>query len=296
VNHEVLVRIRAVAVAAGDCELRALRFGLGMRVLVRLLFGPVRPRRKVLGQEFAGEVAAVGAGVTRFRVGDAVYGTTGFRFGGYAEYLCLREDSRDSAVAIKPASMNFEEAAAIPTGGLEALHFLRQAGPLEGRRVLINGAGGGIGTLAVQLAKAEGGDVTGVDVGRKLGLLRLLGADRVIDGEKEDFTQGPSPYDVVGRRRLSAALRAVRPGGTYLLVNPRLGAVIGARWVSRRSRKKVVVRGSPPLPEELDYLRGLIDAGRMRSAIDRLYRLEELPEAHRYVDGGRAVGRVVVTV
>jgi NADPH:quinone reductase-like Zn-dependent oxidoreductase len=150
---EILIRIRATAVTAGDCELRALRFGLGMRVLVRLIMGPIRPHSKVLGQEFAGEVEALGPGVTRFHVGDPVYGATGFAFGAYAEYVCLRENSPDGAVAIKPSNMTFEEAATIPTGGLEASHFLRKAGNLQGKRVLVNGAGGGIGTLAVQLGK-----------------------------------------------------------------------------------------------------------------------------------------------
>ncbi len=298
--HEILIRIRATAVAAGDCELRALRFGLGMRVLVRLLMGPVRPRRKVLGQEFAGEVEAVGEGVARLRIGDAVYGTTGFGFGAYAEYIALREDARDSAVAIKPANMSFEEAATIPTGGLEALHFLNQAGTLRGRRVLINGAGGGIGALAIQLAKALGAEVTGVDGTRKLELLRRLGADQVIDYAQEDFTRASDTYDVildaVGRRRLSACLRALRRGGTYLAVNPRLSAMIRALFISGWGGKRVVVRGSPPRPEELDILRGLIEAGKVHPAIDRVYPLDELPEGHRRVDSGLALGRVAISV
>src|SRR5579863_6769416 len=142
---ELLVRIHATTVTAGDCELRSLRFSVGLRVLVRMMMGVTSPRNKVLGQEFAGGVEAVGNDVTHFHPGDAVYGTTGLAFGAYAEYICLSETPRGGAVAIKPATMTFEEAATVPTGGLEALHFLRAAGDLRGRRVLVNGAGGGIG-------------------------------------------------------------------------------------------------------------------------------------------------------
>jgi len=297
---ELLIRVRAVAVAAGDCELRALRFGLGMRLLVRLLMGPIRPRRKVLGQEFSGEIEAVGAGVTRYRVGDAVYGTTGFRFGAYAEYLCVREEADDGAVAIKPANMTHEEAATLPTGGMEALHFLEKAGPLLGRRVLVNGAGGGIGSLAVQLAKVQGADVTGVDTTRRIALVRRLGATTAIDYTEQDFAKDAATYDVifdvVGRWRLARSLRALRPGGVYLAANPRLAALMGAPWSRAWSGKRVVVRGSHPRSADLDRLRTLIEAGALHASIDRTFPLEQLPEAHRFVDGGLASGRVVITV
>ncbi|HTP54910.1 MAG TPA: NAD(P)-dependent alcohol dehydrogenase [Thermoplasmata archaeon] len=296
---ELLVRVRATAVAAGDCELRALRFGVGMRFVVRLLMGPVHPRRKILGQEFAGVVEAVGARATRFRVGDEVYGTTGFRFGAYAEYLCVHEAARDSAVAIKPANMSFEEAATIPTGGLEALHFLRKAGRLEGRTILINGAAGGIGALAVQIAKFLGADVTGVDHPRKMDLMLRLGADRVIDYSREDFGTAVNAYDVildvVGQADFSTCLGALNAGGSYLIANPHLAAWLRAPWAIGRDDKKVVVRGSPPRASDLDYLRRIIEAGRIRASIDRQYRLEDVPEAHRFVDSGSAVGRVVIT-
>jgi len=271
-----------------------------MRVVVRMLMGPTHPRRKVLGQEFAGEVVAVGGGVTRFRVGESVYGTTGFGFGAYAEYICLREDSRSGALAMKPANMTFEEAATIPTGGLEALHYLRKAGTLQGRKVLVNGAGGGIGTLAVQLAKFLGADVTGVDASRKLGLIHRLGADRVIDYTQEDFAKALDTYDVifdaVGRSRFTACLGALRRGGFYLLANPRLSAMIRAPWASATSGKRVIVRGSKPRTEELDFLRTMIEAGKMHSTIDRQFPLEEVPEAHRLIDNGLALGRVVIKV
>jgi len=297
---ELLIRIRATAVTAGDCELRALRFGIGMRVLVRIIMGPVRPRRKVLGQEFAGDVEAVGGQVEHFSVGDPVYGTTGFGFGAYADYICLREDSHDGALAVKPANVSYEEAATIPTGGLEALHFLRRAGALQGRSVLVVGAGGGIGTLAVQLAKFLGAEVTGVDTTHKLELVRRLGAERVIDCTKEDFTKGPDKYDVVfdvvGRGRFPTCLRALRPKGFYLVANPHFSTMFRAPWGWARNGKKVIVRGARPRTEDLDFLRDLVEAGKMRSTLDRTYRLEELPDAHRRVDSGLALGRVAITL
>jgi NADPH:quinone reductase-like Zn-dependent oxidoreductase len=298
--EEVRIRLRASGVAAGDCELRALRFSFGLRLLVRLMMGPIRPRDKILGQEFAGEVEAVGSRVSRLRVGDAVYGTTGFRFGAYAEYLCVRDRSRDGAVALKPANMTFEQAATVPTGGLEAWHFLRQAGSLRDRTVLIVGAGGGIGLPAIQIAKALGAHVTGVDTTARLEVMRGAGADRVIDFTQENFSRSPEPYDVVfdvvGRGRFADGLRAVRRGGVYLLANPSLRAILRGPWATATGRTRVVVRGAPPRVEELEYLRGLIEAGQLRAIIDRTYPLERVVEAHRYIDAGLARGRVVLTL
>jgi NADPH:quinone reductase-like Zn-dependent oxidoreductase len=297
-GNEVLVRVRATGVAAGDCELRALRFSAGMRILFRLFLGLSRPRNKILGQEFAGDVTETGPRVTRLRVGDPVFGTTGFRFGAYAEYVCVRETSADGALAIKPANLTYGEAATVPTGGLEAWHYLRKAGPLAGRRVLIIGAGGGIGMWATQLAKSLGAEVTGVDAPRKLGLMAQLGADRVVDFTREDCLGTPAVYDVildvVGRRRTSECLRATRRGGHYLLANPRLGSMVRAWWPSVTKGRRVTVRGGPPRPGELDMLRRLIEDAPLHCVVDRQYPLEELPEAHRYLDSGLAIGRVVV--
>jgi NADPH:quinone reductase-like Zn-dependent oxidoreductase len=165
---ELLIKIHATAVTAGDCELRGLRFSVGLRLLVRMIIGLTKPRHQILGQELAGEVEPVGRGVRRFAKGDQVFGTTGFGFGAYAEYICLPERSRGSALAKKPVNMSYDEAATVPTGGPEALHFLRRAGDLRGRKVLIIRAGGGIGAFAVQLAKQFGAEVTGVDRTEKL--------------------------------------------------------------------------------------------------------------------------------
>jgi NADPH:quinone reductase-like Zn-dependent oxidoreductase len=297
---EVLIGVRATSVTAGDCELRALRFSLGLRLLVRILMGLTRPRNKILGQEFAGDVEGVGSHVTRFQVGDRVYGTTGFRFGAYAEYLGLREASRDGAVSILPANVSYEEAATVPTGGLDALHFLRKAGNLRGRSVLIIGAGGGIGTVAVQLAKYFGSEVTGVDATGKMELLRSLGADHVVDYTREEV---PTPgelydvvFDVVGQSRFSECLNALRDGGRYLLANPSLGSMLRRPWANATSGKNVISRAPRPRPEDLDFLTGLIEAGRVRSIIDRRYPLEQVPEAHRYMDAGLARGSVVITL
>lgn len=298
--HEILIRVRATSVTAGDSELRALRFGVGMGVLVRLIMGVSRPRRQVLGQEFAGDVDKVGAAVVRFRPGDPVFGTTGFGFGAYADYLLVREDSSDAALGAKPGNLTYEASATIPTGGLEALHYLRKAGPIRGKAVLVIGAGGGIGAFAVQLARAWGADVTGVDGPLKQTLIRELGAVRAIDYTREDYAQGPQMYDiifdVVGRSSFSACVRLLRPQGSYLLGNPSLTAVLRARLGWRREGRRVVARGSRPKAEELDYLRSLVEAGRLSSPIDSIYPLERLPDAHRRVDSGLARGRVAVTL
>ncbi|HEV8049980.1 MAG TPA: NAD(P)-dependent alcohol dehydrogenase, partial [Thermoplasmata archaeon] len=268
-THELLVRIRATTVTAGDCELRSLRFSLGLRIVVRLLMGLKKPRRKILGQELAGDVESVGSGVSRFRKGDPVFGTTGFQFGAYAEYICLPEAPRGGAVAEKPATMTYEEAAAVPTGGLEALHFLRKAGELSGRRVLIVGAGGGIGSFAVQLAKRFGAHVTGVDTTAKLDMVRSLGADRVLDYRRDDFTKRGETYDVIfdaiGQSPFAASVAVLNDGGRYLLGNPHVSTMIRGAWTSARGHKKVVFGAAPQRSADLEYLRDLIDAGKLKS-------------------------------
>ena len=298
-DHELLIRIRSTIVSAGDCELRGLRFSIGMRLLVRMLMGFTKPRHRILGQDLSGEVEAVGKDVRRFRVGDQVFGTTGFGFGAYAEYICLSEKSGAGAVAIKPSNMTHEEAAAVPTGGLEALHFLRKAGGLKGRTVLINGAGGGIGRFAVQLAKESGADVTGVDRTGKLELLRSIGADRVIDYTREDFTQGGATYDVifdvVGTSSFPDCVAALHEEGYYLLGNPKLSTRVRGKWTSTFSRKKVIFGAARQRAEDLVVLRELIEAGKVRSVIDRRYSLDQVPEAHRYVETGLARGTVAIS-
>jgi NADPH:quinone reductase-like Zn-dependent oxidoreductase len=299
-GDELLIKVHATAVTAGDCELRGLRFSLGLRLLVRLMMGPTKPRRKVLGQQFAGEVEGVGREVTDFAMGDRVFGTTGFRFGAYAEYICLPQRSRGSALTNMPANMSYEEAATVPTGGLEALHFLRRAGDLRGRKVLIIGAGGGIGAFAIQLAKHFGAEVTAVDRSEKLDLIRSIGADRVIDYTREDFTKRDENYDVIfdvgGKTSLSAGMSRLNPQGRYLLGNPGPSAMARGLWTPMRGGRKVIWGASRQKTEDLVFVRELIEAGRIRTVIDRRFPLEGIPDAHRYFEAGVARGCIVIAL
>ncbi|MBZ0299781.1 MAG: NAD(P)-dependent alcohol dehydrogenase [Anaerolineae bacterium] len=299
-DHEVLIRVYASSVTAGDSEARGLRFPFWLALPMRLFMGPIKPRNIILGQELAGEIEAVGQAVTRFKVGDQIFGATGFRFGGYAEYNCLPEESDDGVLALKPANMTYEEAAAVPTGGLEALHFLRIGRIQRGEKLLIIGAGGSIGTFAIQIARYFGAEVTAVDSGGKLDLLRSLGADRVMDYTQEDFAKSGETYDavfdVVGKNTFSRSLKSLRPGGRYLLANPSLSAMLQRFWISRTSRKKVILEPAKRTPEDLEFLKELIEAGKLKSVIDRRFPLEQTAEAHRYVDTGQKKGNVVITV
>ena len=299
-DNEVLIKIHAATVTAGDCEVRSLKFPLLLAVPIRLYMGPLRPRDRVLGQELAGEVEAVGKAVTRFKPGDAVFGTTGLGFGAYAEYICLPEASDSGVLATKPDAMTYAEAAAVPTAGLEALHFLRRAGIQTGQKVLVNGAGGSIGTFAVQLAKFFGAEVTGVDSTAKLDTMRAVGADHVVDYTREDFTRGGHSYDVifdvVGKTSFSGCLRALAPNGYYLLANASFSARLRGVWTSRTSGKRVFTSNASQAQDDLIFLRRLIEAGQLRTVIDRAYPLEQTADTHRYVDSGQKKGHVVITV
>ena len=296
-DNEVLIRVHAATVTKGDCELRSLELPLLWKLFLRIGFGIRAPRKKILGQELAGEIESVGSAVTLFKKGDQVFANTGLRLGAYAEYDCLPEKG---LVAIKPANMSYEEAAAVPVGGLHALQYLRKANVQTGHKVLINGAGGSIGTVAVQLAKYYGAEVTGVDSIEKLDTLSSIGADHAIDYAREDFTENGEKYDVifdtVGKSPYSRSIRSLKEKGIYLLGNPGLSQMIRAPWTSRRSSKKVIGRMEPYRTEDLTFLKELIEAGEIRSVIDRRYPLEETIEAHRYVDTGQKRGNVVITV
>ena len=299
-DDEVLIRIRATTVSAADCELRRFDFAPWLWVPVRLAFGIRRPRRPVLGQELAGDVEAVGRSVKAFSAGDRVFAATGIGLGAYAEYICLREQPRTGAIATMPANLGYEEAAAVPYGGGEALQFLRKANVRSGQRVLVNGAGGSFGSFAVQLAKALGAHVTAVDAAPKLEMLRTLGADRVIDYAQEDFTDGPETYDVifdVVRGTPSGRMvRSLTKDGWLVMANPGFLQIVRARWATRGSGKHVSIAGSGGTSEDLAYLKGLVEAGQLRPVIDRRYPLEQMVEAHRYVETGQKLGNVVITV
>lgn len=296
-DNEVLIRVHAGTVTAGDCELRSFTFPVWLRLPIRLWLGIRKPRKNILGQELAGEIEAVGKDVTRFKAGDQVFAATGFGLGAYAEYKCLPENG---VLAIKPTSMTYEEAAAVPVAGLEALHFMRQGKIQTGQKVLISGAGGSIGTFAVQLAKSLGAEVTGVDRTAKLKMLRSIGADHVIDYTQQDFTKSGETYDVffdvMGKASFSGAIKSLAPGGYYLLGNAGLSQMLRGRWTSMTSGKKVVVGAAKQKTEDLMFLKSLIEAGKLKSVIDRCYPLDQTAEAHRYVETGQKQGHVVIKV
>ncbi|MGB5471293.1 MAG: NAD(P)-dependent alcohol dehydrogenase [Woeseiaceae bacterium] len=297
-DDEVLVRIVAATVFAGDCEVRAFDFPASFWLPLRLMFGLTRPRRKVQipGQELAGVIEAVGKDVTGFNKGDEVFAPLE-KFGGCAEYLCL---SAKSAMAIKPTNMSFEEAATVPVGGLNALHFVRKASIESGDKVLINGAAGSIGTFAVQIAKSRGAQVTAVDSTKKLDMLRSIGADKVIDYTQEDFTRNGETYDaiidVVGKSPYSRSVCSLNDNGRYILGNPRFSGFFRGLWTSMTSSKKVIAAMTGYRTANLVFLRELIEAGRLRTVIDRRFPLEEIVDAHRYVESGEKTGHVVITV
>ena len=276
-NNEVRLRICATAVTASDCIVRAFNVPLQFKLPMGFALGFRKPRNPILGLVLAGEVESAGRDVTLFKPGDQVYGFTAFRFGAYAEYKCLPETA---VLALKPSNVTYEVAAAVPYGGLLALYFLKKAGIESRRRILVYGASGAIGTSAVQLAKHFGAEVTGVCSTTNLDLVKSLGADAVIDYTKEDFTQNGVRYDLifnaVGTRKAKLqALGSLTPGGSHITVDD----------------------SSPKMrAEDLVFLAGLVEAGRLKPVIDRTYPLEQIVDAHRYVDKGHKKGNVVVAV
>jgi len=299
-DNEVLIRIHATTVTAADCEIRRFDFPGWVWLPLRMWFGFTRPRRPVLGQELAGDIESVGKDVRSFTRGDRVFASTGVGLGAHAEYICLREQPEGGALATMPANMSYEEAAAVPYGGREALQFLRIGNVQTGQKLLINGAGGSFGTFAVQLAKVFGVDVTAVDTTAKLDMLRSLGADHVVDYTQQDFTESGDTYDVifdvVGKSPFARSVRALRPNGRYLLANPRLSQLVRGLWTSWTSNKKVIFGAASGTNEDLALLGELIEAGKVRSVIDRRYPLEQMAEAHRYAETGRKMGNLVITV
>jgi len=302
-DDEILIKVHATTVTAGDCEMRRLELPLMLSFPVRLYAGFIKPKRiTILGQELAGEVEEVGKNVNSFKVGDQVFGTTGLGFGAYAEYICLpgEPDDAEGVLAAKPANMTYEEAAAVPTAGLEALHYLRKADTQPRKKVLVIGGGGSIGTFSVQLAKYFGAEVTGVDRTEKLDLMRSLGADNVLDYTKEDITNYGESYDlvidVVGRNSVSRRLKLLKPDGVYFLAYPGLSHIFLSRWISMTSNKKLYVESSSQKKDDLIFLKDLIEAKKLKSIIDRSYTLEQVPEAHSFVETGHKKGNVVISV
>jgi len=302
-DHEVLVRIRATTVTAGDWRVRSLELPKGFGLLSRLALGVSRPRKPTLGSELSGEVEAIGRAVTRFQVGDEVFGFTGTQLGCHAEYRCLPEEGhggKDEAVALKPASLGHEEAAALSFGGTTALSFFRKARLQRGERVLVVGASGGVGTAAVQLARYLGARVTGVCSTANLELVRSLGAEQVIDYTSEDFTRSGERYDVIvdtaGTAPFPRCEGSLAEGGRLLVILGSLPELLRAPWVSLTTTKKVIGGVASWSVEDLRLLATLAEAGQFRPVLDRRYPFEEMVEAHRHVDTGHKRGNVVVTV
>lgn len=302
-DNEVLIKVHAATASTADTEFRRLKLPLFFAFFLRLYLGFLKPTRiTILGTEFAGEIVSVGKEVSQYQPGDQVYGYTGLSMGTYAEYLCLSEkpSALASVMGKKPVNITYEEAAALPFGGLEALHSLRQANIQRGQKVLIVGAGGSIGTYCVQLAKHYGAEVTGVDKPGKLDMLRSIGADHVIDYTKEDFTKNGQKYDVIldtiGKSPFSRSLRSLKENGTYLNANPGLFGGLWMRWFSRNGGKRVITWTAGYTVDNLNALKELVEAGIIKPVIDRRYPLEQTAEAHRYVDTGQKKGNVVITV
>jgi NADPH:quinone reductase-like Zn-dependent oxidoreductase len=302
-DNEVLIKVHAATAATPDTEIRRLKLPLLFAIPLRLYMGAIKPTRiTILGTEFAGEIEAAGKDVTRFKPGDQVFGYTGLGMGTYAEYMCLQENPSGLAgvLGIKPVNMTYEEAAAVPFGGLEARHSLGKANIQRGQKVLIVGAGGSIGTYAVQLAKYYGAEVTGVDHTVKLDMLRSIGTDHVIDFAREDFTKNGQTYDVIldtiDKSPFSGSLRSLNENGTYLNANPGVFDRIRWRWSSKNSAKKVIPWTAGYSIDDLLALKELIEAGKIKPVIDRVYPLEQIVEAHRYVETGHKKGNVVIKV
>jgi 2-desacetyl-2-hydroxyethyl bacteriochlorophyllide A dehydrogenase len=296
-DNEVLIRIAATTVETGDCEARRYEIHNYLWLPLRLYFGLIKPRIKILGQQLAGEIESIGKDVRLFKQGDQVFAPIGAGFGAYAEYKCMPEEA---SVVIKPDNMTYEEAAAVPVGGLNALHFLRKANIQRGEKVLIYGSTGSIGAFAVQLARVFGADVTAVCGTTNVELVKSLGADKVIDYMKEDFTNNGETYDVIfdtiGKSPFSRSKKSLKKNGRYLLANPTFSEQLRGLWTSMTSSNKVISVVASYRTKDLVFLKELVEAGKLKSVIDRCYPLEQIVEAHRYVEKGHKKGNVVITV
>jgi len=296
-DNEVRIRIHAATVSQGDCEIRSFKFPAWLWLPLRLYVGIWKPKRPILGMELAGEIESVGKEVTRFKKSDRVVASAGLRLGGHAEYACLPESC---AIAKLPAKVAYEEAAPLPVGGANALHFLRKAKVQKGEKVLVNGAGGSIGSFGVQLAKYYGAEVTAVDCTEKLDMLRSIGADHVIDYTKQHFSESGEAYDVildvVFKTQFSRAKKSLAENGRLLVANPKLSTLVRAPWTSRTTSKRVVVEFAGESSEDLRFLAELIEAGEIKPHIGRRYSLEQMAEAHAHVESGQKQGHVVITL
>ncbi len=291
-NNEILVKIRATAVNSGDWRLRKAD-----PFAVRFIFGLLKPKTNILGSVFSGDVESVGKDVKHFKVGDPVFGHTDMSFGSYAEYKCLSENA---SIALKPANISHTEAAIIPFGGVTALHFIKKANIKPGQKVIVVGASGAVGSAAVQLAKSFGAEVTGVCSTANNFLVKSIGADKVIDYTKEDFTQSGETYDVifdaVNTISVSKSIKSLNKNGIMILSAAGMSEMFQGIWISMTSSKKVMTGVISHTASDIIFLKGLIEADKLKPVIDKTYSLEQIAQAHAYVERGHKRGNVAIEV
>jgi NADPH:quinone reductase-like Zn-dependent oxidoreductase len=289
-DDEILVKVMATAVNSADWRMRKAD-----PFAVRLFLGLTKPKINILGGVLSGEIEATGKNVKHFQVGDLVFGSTDMRFGAYAEYKCL---SGNGALALKPENLTHAEAAVIPFGGATALYFLKKAAIKPGQKVLINGASGAVGVAAIQLAKYFGANVTGVCSTVNMDLVKSLGADKVIDYSKQDFTQNGETYDVifdaVNTTSFSKNLKSLNKNGIMILSAAGMSEMIRGLWTSMTSGRKVLTGITKQTAKDIGFLKGLIESGKLRPVIDKIYSLERMAEAHAYVEKGHKKGNVAI--
>jgi NADPH:quinone reductase-like Zn-dependent oxidoreductase len=295
-DNQVLVKINTATVTMGDCEIRRFSIPVLFWLPLRLYIGVFKPRLNILGQEFSGVVEDVGKNVTRFKKGDEVFGSSDMRHGAYAEYTVAPGEY----VMNKPSTMTLEEAATLPLGGLNALFFLNKIKISPGQKAIIIGAGGSIGVIAVQVMKMLGAEVTAVDTGHKLPMLKSIGSDDVIDFTKDDFTNGATKYDYVfviaGKTRFLPGIGCLKKNGCFIMANLHPIHIVHGWWLSLTTSIKVVMGAAPYDQATLKQIKELAESGKLKAVIDRHFLLDQLPEAHDYVDKGHKIGNVVVNV
>ena len=296
-DDEVLIKVHASEVTKADCEMRSFNFQVKWFWLpLRVALGLIKPKKQILGGYFSGEVESVGKDVSKFMVRDQIFGATKLRLGAYGEYMCL---PAGYTLVPKPYNVSFEEAAAVPLGGLNALHFLRKANIQKWEKVLVNGAGGSIGTFGVQIAKRMGAEVTAVDSTIKEEMLRRIGADHFIDYTKEDFTKCGQSYDVifsmVAKSSYSKCVKALKPKGRYLMANPRVFDMLRSVLTSKFTDKTAIFAFARETEEELLTLKEMIEEGEIKPIVDQIYSFEQAAEAHRRVETEKRLGTVVIS-
>jgi len=291
-ENEILIKIHASSVSSGDARMRRAD-----PFIIRLIFGFKRPRKPILGVVVAGEIEAIGKKVSNYKVGDQVFGSSGMSFGAHAEYVSVPENA---VLAMKPSNMSYEEAASIPFGATASMHFLRIANIQPGQKVLIYGASGALGTMAVQLARNSGAELSAVCSTGNVDLMKSLGADHVIDYTQEDFTQNGEKYDVVfdtvGKSPLRKALKSLNESGYLLLASAGIGTMIGTSVKSLFIKKKIVSGVIKETVKDMNFFKQLIEKGSLKAVIDRTYPLDQIAEAHAYVDKGHKKGNVIISM